>query len=294
MGFGLVYLNYNNKEVYGQVVGLYPLLQIPLLRLNDWEWTFRAGMGVGYVDKHYERLPRPNTENVAIGGHWNNVSPFAMDLRWRYDAHWQLQVGLDFCHVSNAAFQQPNLGINTWGLHLGARYFPVNGNPEPIVDHLPPLPNRWSLQGRASVAFIEASQPGGPTYPVYIGAVYGSKRYWSKNKVYAGLDYYFNKAKYMYWKSKDHYPGEEGKHSEQVAAFLGNEFQLGRVGLVFQLGYYLKQMPEQNERMYQKIGGQFYFLKKEDGYPKEVFFSALLKTHMGTAELFEMGLGFGL
>ncbi len=294
IGFGIMYINYNDPQVYGEAIGLYPTLQLPLVRGEKLKWTVRAGMGVCYVSKPYQRLPEPNTENVAIGGHWNNMSPFATDMRWHMDEHWALQAGFNFTHVSNAAFQQPNLGINTFGAHLGLRYAPVSSRPRKLQRDLQPLSNRWLLQAHAGIAFIEASPADGPLYPVYSIALFTSKRYWSKNKVLAGVDIYFNKAKYSYLKSKEHFPGHEMDHATQIAVFAGHEFLLGRVGLVFQAGYYLRRMAEQNEKFYQKLGGNLYLVQKEKGLCKEVFLSAMLKTHMATAELFEMGIGIGL
>ncbi|WP_118973009.1 acyloxyacyl hydrolase [Taibaiella koreensis] len=294
IGVGLYYNNYNMPDVYGQAIGIFPNIQLPLIRRGRFEWTLRAGMGICYYTKPYERLPSPNTENVAIGGHWNNISPFSTDVRWRLDDHWDLQAGANFSHVSNAAFQQPNLGINMYGAHIGLRYFPVTANPVKLRRELTPLKNRWLVQARASIAFIEAMPADGPLNPVYMGALYLSRRYWSKNKVYAGFDYYYNTAKYARLKSIEHFEGSEYSHSTQAAVFLGNEFLLGRVGILIQAGYYLHRMDEQNQKIYEKLGGNFYFLKKEKGPVKEAFFSAILKTHGTTAELFEMGVGIGL
>lgn len=294
VGLGFYYNNYNMPDIYGQVFGIFPNIQLPLVRSGHFEWTLRAGMGIGYNTRPYERLPRPNTENVAIGGHWNNVSPFSTDIRWSLDQHWDLQAGLNFCHVSNAAFQQPNLGINTYGAHIGLRYFPVTSRPEKIHRDLPALKNRWLVQARLGAGFIESNPADGPLYPVYIAEAFVSKRYWSKNKVLGGIDYYYNTAKYAKLKSIEHFEGSERSHATQVAVFLGNEFLVGRLGLLFQAGYYLHRMDEQKERLYQKIGGNFYLVQREKGPVKEVFFSALLKTHMASAELFQMGLGVGL
>lgn len=294
LGLGFYYNNYNMADVYGQVFGIFPNIQLNLIRGNHFEWTVRAGMGVCYDTKPYERLPVKNTENVAIGGHWNNISPFSTDIRWKIDQHWDLQAGINFSHVSNAAFQQPNLGINMYGAHIGVRYFPVTSNPEKIKRNLAPLKNRWLIQARIGGSFVESSPADGPSNPVYIGAAYVSKRYWSKNKVYAGFDYCYNSSKYAKLKSIEHFQGEEYSKSTQAAVFLGNEFLVGRLGLLFQLGYYIHRMDEQQEKIYQKIGGNFYFVQKEKGLFKEMFFSAILKTHMANAELFEMGIGVGL
>lgn len=293
IGLGFYYNNYNMPDVYGQVFGIFPNIQLHIIRSGNFEWTVRAGMGVCYDTRPYERFPVSNTENVAIGSHWNNISPFSTHVRWSINAHWDLQAGFNFSHVSDAAFQQPNLGINMYGAHIGVRYFPVTSRPEKQVRDLTPLKNRWLVQARAGMAFIESNPADGPLNPVYIGAVYLSKRYWSKNKVYAGFDYYYNSAKYARLKSIEHFEGSEYTQSTQAAIFLGNEFLVGRLGILFQAGYYLHRMDEQKEKLYQKLGGNFYIVQRERGPIKEVFCSAILKTHMANAELFEMGIGIG-
>ncbi len=271
-GLGFYYTNYNKNDVYGQVFGLFPNIQFPLVRGKNLEWTLRLGMGVCYVTKPYERAPVSNTENVVIGGHWNNISPFSTDLRWHVNDHWDLQAGFNFSHVSNASFQQPNLGINMWGGHVGLRYFPVTAHPQAIERKLEPLRNRWLLQGRASIAFVESAPADGPLYPVYMGALYVSKRYWSKNKVYAGADVYYNTRTYSYLKSIEHFRGREGSQSYQAAVFFGNEFMLGRLGLIAQAGYYLHKLDEQKPDFYEKIGGNFYLHATGKRFFERTFF----------------------
>lgn len=288
IGMGVMYINYDNPEVYGSAFGVYPMVQIPLFRYHQFEWTFNAGMGVSYVTKHYDRQ---NTKNVFIGGNWNNISPFRTDIRWRIDKNWDVQAGINFVHVSNAALQQPNLGINMWGGHIGLRFFPVTSQPEIVVKDLKPLKNRWLISARYSMAFIERGFADGPMFPVYMGAIYASKRYWSKNKVYSGFDYTYNTGVYTFLKNNEQQKGEEAAASYQLAGFVGNEFLLGRIGVVFQLGYYFKDFYQSHHLLYQKVGGNFYFYQAEKGPVKEVFATVLLKTHFAVAEFAELGIG---
>lgn len=291
IGVNLVYVNYNKSDVYGSVFGVCPNIQIPLLKYKNLEWVFDAGMGVGYDTKPYERLPHPNLGNVAIGGHLNNVSPFSTELKLTINQHLGLQIGGNFVHVSNASFEQPNLGINLWGAHVGLRYSPVDNNPKKIYKQLEPLKNRWLVSARYSMAFYENNPADGPKYRVYNGSIFVSKRYWSKNKVYAGFDYTYNTGVYVFLKSIENLQGREDKASTSVAAFAGNEFLVGKLGIVFQLGVYLKELYNVHEVMYQKIGGNYYFYQSEKGILKEAYATVFLKTHKANAEYAELGLG---
>lgn len=293
-GLGFIYINYHIPDVYGQLIGVYPNLSIPLIRSRNAELSFRVGMGIGYFTRPYARTPLPNLQNVAIGGHFNNVSPFSLDARITLNRHWDLQAGFNFAHVSNAAFQQPNLGINIWGAHLGMRYFPVTSDPEKIEGIPPRLPNRWLWQARLGWAFVERQPANGPMYPVYMGALFASKRYLGKNKVSLGLDYAYATDMYVFLKTIGAHPGSEKAYAYQLAAFAGHEFLYGRTGLLFQLGVYLKEPYGQQNRIYQKLGCNFYLLQREKGLLKEVSFGAYLKTHLFVAERFEMNIGIGI
>lgn len=293
VGLGFIYIDYNIPDIYGQVFGIYPNIQLRLIKGEKLEWTLKAGMGLGYVTKPYSRFPKVNTENVAIGGHLNNVSPFTTDIRYKANDHWQFQAGLNFVHVSNAAFRQPNLGINMWGCHIGARYFPVGSNPGKDRRSVPRLSSRLLFQARGAVAFAESRPAGGPLYTNYIGTVYASMRYLSRNKLLAGVDYTYQSSTYAYLKNYEMSIENYVSQSSQAAIFVGNEFLLGRVGVVFQVGYYVKKMYEQTQSLYQKLGGNLYIVQKETGLFKELYASVLLKTHTTTADFCEIGLGVG-
>ena len=293
IGIGAAYINYGIDSIYGQCFGLYPNITLPLISGKKLEWTIRLGDGIGYITKHYQRTTPVDTLNVAIGSHINDFGFFLTDLRYHINQHWDLQAGANITHISDASYHKPNLGINMTGLHLGFRYFPVTSRPPQIERKLTPLKNRWLVQGRLSMAYISSYTPGGPLYPVYIATGYVSRRWWSKNKVFAGLDYAYYQSIYAWLRNNRMDIGQEKKNAYKSAVFAGNEFLLGRVGVVFQLGYYLQQSAIQALPFYEKIGGHLYLVQKEHGPIKEFFISAFLKTHETVAELGEVGLGFG-
>jgi len=293
VGFGITYTDYGIDSIFGKCVSIYPYLQLPILKGKRLEWTFRTGFGFGYITKHYERAPSWDTLNNAIGSHLNNYTVFATDVRLHVNKHWDVQIGGNFSHISNASIRTPNLGINFYGVHVGLRYFPVTSKPEKIVRKMAPLKNRWLAQARIGIAFKENSQPDGPLYPIYIVSAFASKRYRSKNKVFAGLDYSYHNEIFAFLKNNEIDPGREKQHSWKSSVFIGHEFLFGRVGIVLQLGVYLKQAYLTNDPYYEKLGGNLYLLQREKGVLKELNASVLLKTHQTQAEFAEFGLGLG-
>lgn len=293
-GVGLSVLHYGIDSIYGNAIGLYPLLQVPIIRGKSLEWTFRAGLGIGYVSRHYERAPAWDTLNNAIGSAINNFSSFATDLRYRISPHWSAQIGLSFCHLSNGAMKQPNLGINFYGAHIGLRYW-INAKTLPQQHRVrPTLSNRILLQARASFAINESGTTDGPLYKTYLGSLYASKRYAGKNKILLGIDYSYHQNIYAFQRNNEINIGSERAHAWKSAIFVGHEWLFGRMSLITQVGFYLKQAMLKTDPYYEKIGYNYYLIKREQGHIKELALSILLKTHKSDAELVEYGFTLGL
>lgn len=295
LGVGITYTNYGSDSIYGRCYSIYPNIVIPLLSGRHLEWTLRIGDGIAYVTRAYSRIHPFDTINNAIGSNVNDYGSFMMDLRYHVDKHWDVQAGLNFSHISDASFHQPNLGINLAGSHVGIRYFPVSSSPKRIVRDLKPLSNRWLAEGRLTLAFDGSNAPLGPAYPIYLASAYVSKRWISKNKFFGGIDYSYHTNIYAYLRNNvDFVPaGTEAAHSYKSAVFAGNEFLLGRVGVVLQVGVYIHQAFLTQGKLYEKLGGNLYLVRREHGPVKEFFLCGFLKTHLSVAELAEFGLGMG-
>ena len=293
VGVGITYTDYGMDAVYGRCVGIYPNFTIPLITGKRLEWTIRIGNGIGYVTRDYSRMSPADTVNNAIGSHINDYASIYTDLRMHVNNHWDVQLGGNFSHISDASYHQPNLGVNMAGYHIGLRYFPMGSNPEHIVRDLKPLRNRWLVTAKFAMAFNQGQAPLGPLYPIYIGSAAVSRRWISKNKMFAGIDCSYHPSIYALLRNNPSLatPGTEASLSYKSGLFAGNEFLLGRVGIVLEMGYYVKQAYQVMGIYYEKLGGNVYLVKQEKGPIKELFLSVLLKTHLSVAEFMEFGIG---
>lgn len=294
LGLGFTYTNYGIDSIYGRCLSIYPNIIIPIITSKKLQWTVRIGDGAGYITRRYMRGRPSDTINNAISSHLNDYASFMMDIRYHINNHFDMQLGANFSHISNASYQQPNLGINMYGAHIGMRYFPVTSSPKKIVRELEPLSNRWLGQFRLTMAVDGSNAPEGPKYPIYLATAYASKRWISKNKLMIGIDasYHTNIEAFLH-NNKFVPAGTEAAHSYKSAIFVGNEFLLGKVGAVLQVGYYIHQAFQTQGKVYQKLGGNLYLVRKEHGPIKELFLCGFLKTHLSTAELAEFGFGMG-
>ncbi len=291
IGMGLVYTSYDNNAVYGKSISLYPNIRIPLITGKKLEWSIKTGYGLAYINKIYERYPSWDTLNVAMSTHFNNYTYVGTDLSYRVNEHLDIILGANFSHISNAALRSPNLGINKYGANIGIRYSPVTSMPKRIVKDLPKLKNRVLFQLRFGISGSEMGTADGPMNPIYSYSAFASKRYWSKNKFFVGLDYAYYKNIYMFLKNNEIAPGKERENSWKSTVFIGNEFLIGRVGFVFQLGYYLHKGMLTDKNIYQKLGGNLYIVQREKGILKELTVHCYLKAHSPDAELAELGIG---
>lgn len=293
IGLALGYVNYGIDSIYGHCFGMYPNITIPVLRSKNLTWDIRIGDGIGYVTKTYHRTAPVDTINVAIGSHINDFARIMTGLRYHINNHWDALFDANITHISDGSFHKPNLGINMIGAGIGLRYSPITSRPAHILRDLKPLKNRWLIEFRGTFAYVSSYTSGGPLYPVYLATGYVSKRWLSKNKFFGGIDYSYNENIYAYLRNNGLEPGHEAQYSYKSAIIAGNEFLLGRIGIVLQVGAYLKQAYIKMDPIYEKIGGNYYFVKKEHGTIKEFFLCAFVKTDLLDAELGEAGFGIG-
>jgi hypothetical protein len=253
----------------------------------------RLGDGIAYITKTFNRVSPVDTINVAVGSHLNDFIMLMAQASFQFSKHWQLLAGGQLWHISNGSNRKPNLGINTVGGHIGIGYFPGAALPEAWHSTTEKLKPRWLVQARLSMATVASYTAGGPRYPVYVASAYVSRRWRSVNKAFLGADYSYNSDVYSFLKTNNLEPGSEYAHSYKTAIFAGNEFLLGRVGIVVQVGAYLHQAYIKKDDVYEKAGLHYYIVSRETGPVKEVFFSLLLKTHLSVAEFGESGIGVG-
>lgn len=294
VGLGITYTDYGIDSVYGKCVGLYPVWELPIVRSEQLEWTCRFGYGIGYITKRFERYPSFNTQNNLIGSNLNNFTMFTTQLRYKVNHHVHIHAGFNFSHISNGSFRLPNLGINMYGGHLGMRYFPVTDQPQQVGAQPEQLRNRWMVNARIGLGMIEYNNVDGPMYPVYTATVFASKRYGSRNKILAGVDYSYFRAMYAFLRNNEISVGEEHSESWEGVIFAGHEFVIGRIGIVAQLGVPFKHTAINKDKTIQKLGYSYYILQKETGILKELSLNGFIKANNLEASHFEFGIGVGI
>ncbi|MBL7754943.1 MAG: acyloxyacyl hydrolase [Chitinophagaceae bacterium] len=285
------FASYSRPDL-GWAVGIYPAIQFSLFESRKLNWYFRLGGGFGYASKPWSRLPYSDSSNNILGSHFNNFTMLQTGVRWAINSHWQLNSGVHFFHVSNAAARQPNYGMNTLGFYLGAVYMPRPWQkPKQEAPEKSPY-KKWTAGLTFTTSYAEDKAVNGPIFRNYTVGLLAGYHWRNKFKTSVGFDGAYSARLQAFYKNNYLYPGEEFKHAWRYSAFVNHEFLFGRVGLPLQLGVYLNK-PMGGEAIYQKVGLNYHLIPASHRWMiRDMVCMLQLKTHYASAEYVECGLGF--
>ena len=161
LGFALQVLDLGNPEITGQMISLYPYINIPMVNSEKIRFNAKMGMGAAFATKPCDLEaaiadPRAIKQkaadyNFAIGGVFNFAVSAGVNIEVPVHKNISLTADVMYNHFSSASTSQPNSGFNMFNGYLGLKYLinelgvsseelGVKGNKE--------LPHRGSSLGR--------------------------------------------------------------------------------------------------------------------------------------------------
>ena len=114
----------HNPEVgdaLGSVYALYPFINYPLTPNERCQLTFKLGVGLGYLTKHFDNLE--NYQNFSIGSHVNAAVNLSFEYRQRITPRLTSVASFGLTHFSNGSTKLPNYGLNTFSGAVGMAYY---------------------------------------------------------------------------------------------------------------------------------------------------------------------------
>lgn len=147
-GITLQFTTLGNRDVFGYEFGLFPYVQTPFIRKDNFVFYNQFGLGLGYATKKFDL--ENNFQNVSVGSHLNVHFNFKLGTKLKLSSSTWLNSGLSFTHYSNANMSEPNLGLNLATLYTG------------LTQIIHPTPERMSMpdevhQPKHEFAFILAA-----------------------------------------------------------------------------------------------------------------------------------------
>lgn len=280
---------FGNDAILGRLHTLVPYIDFPLLRKPFASVYIKLSYGLAFLDTPYNRLS--NQQNTAIGSYINNLTSMSLLGEIPLSSKLNLRIGGTLTHTSNAKLHVPNLGLNAAKLRLGLSYEVQPPKSAEAFDYSNyPVYKKPVVNFRFAMAFQEAKVADGPLYPVYISSVFASYMYVRKAKVLLGWEGSWERSNQEFNINQE-IPDGIAQPWLRQSAYLGNEFMLGRLGLMTQVFFYLDKPSRESEGFGFKLGPNVYLFKPHEQKRGNLFFGIYLKAHKAVADYAELTLG---
>ena len=284
-GVGFSFFNLDNPKQLGNLYALYFFYDIPL---NKTEKPFRLHLriseGLAYAPVHFD--PITNHKNELISNPENVYINFKWYYRWNLSKQLCWEAGLNFSHASNGRFKVPNLGINMLTLNSGFIYKIPSKHKTPIscIDSCTKACSKNELLFWLAYGANEVGQPEGPKYLAqsYSAAYYYNKR--NTHKFGGGIDVYYNAATLAQLKS-DGAQLSSNLQNIQVGVKFAYAYNIGRLSLPIEMGYYLYSRYKDDGMIFHRIGMRYYM-------KNNMVAIISLKTQWAVANYIEFGFGY--
>lgn len=288
IGFSAFYSNLGNIDIIGKAYALYPFINFPLNKSKTNTFSFRMGVGLGYLTNKYH--PTENFHNTSIGSNVNAAISLTFEYKRYLSERYKISVFAGLTHFSNGSSTEPNNGLNIINAGLSATYL--------LKDAEEYIPKQYSQQDFKKIK---------PEF--YIGLSYGTKRilvfqenYTSVfnlefyvldrisnlSKIGFGLDLVYDATDNIYVKNYYGYNFEPTfLQLLKPGISLAYELLMGDASFLFNFGYHPYGLDMSYGRWYQKLA-----LKVDVG--KFIFGKITLNTHFGAADFIGFGIGVKL
>ena len=120
LGFALQVLDLGNPEITGQMISLYPYINIPMVNSEKIRFNAKMGMGAAFATKPCDldaaiADPRAIKQkaadyNFAIGGVFNFAISAGLNIEVPVHKNVSLTADVMYNHISSASTSQPNAG----------------------------------------------------------------------------------------------------------------------------------------------------------------------------------------
>ncbi len=285
IGVSLQCLDFKNPSQLGYALTAAPYIEIPL---NAKEKTSRVIMrlcwGATYITKRFDI--NENRKNIAIGSHINSFVQFKWFWHLQLTKNIRFEPGIAFTHASNGKSRNPNLGLNVVSLNAGLNVLIPSKKPKPEILKIDSSARTRSKNEIFAFAAMGFNQREIATedLKVIVTSITYQRNVRNTHKFSAGIDLFYDEIyKHDYETALQQQP--QGFDQMRVSARLGYSYNIGRISLPIEMGYYVFQKTKPDGIIVSRIGVRYYSRCGLVGH-----FG--LRTHFAIAYNFEYGLGY--
>lgn len=284
LGINVSFIDFKNPSQLGYAVCLAPYTEIPLNSESKRSRVImRLCWGIAYLNKCFD--VKTNPKNIAIGSHINSFVQFRWLWHLKVNERLRFEPGFSFSHASNARAAIPNLGLNVVSLHAGLNYtIPSKRSfSQDRVDSMCRAMARNEILVTTAFGYNQREVDEAHLYCGLLSAEYHyNKR--NTHKFGFGTDVFVDQNYLMDYK-KEFNKSAEGLDNVRIAAKVCYSYNIGRISLPIEVGYYVFQKTVPDGMIVSRIGVKYY---TRSG----LVCSVGLRTHFAVAYDFEYGIGY--
>ncbi len=285
VGVSFQCIDFRNPQQLGYAFAVAPFVEIPL---NAKEKASRVVMrlcwGATYITKCFDIAE--NRKNIAIGSHINSFVQFKWFWHLKLTKNLRFEPGFAFSHASNGKSQNPNLGLNVVSLNLGLNLIIPSKKTKPEnmkIDSSGKVRSKNEIFAFAAIGFNQ-HEIATKEMQTYVTSVCYQRNVRNTHKFSAGIDLFYDQN-YVYDYNVDLGKEPQGIDKIRAAVRFGYSYNVGRISLPIELGYYALQKDKPDGYVVSRIGVRYY---TRSGLVAHFG----LRTHFAVAYCFEYGLGY--
>lgn len=284
IGISLQCIDFKNPQQLGYALTVAPYVEIPLNVIKKRSRVvMRLCWGMNYITKAFDI--QTNRKNIAIGSHVNSFVQFKWFWQLKLSKNIRFEPGLAFSHVSNGKSKNPNLGLNVVSLNAGFNFLIPSKKSKQIcqVDSSTCVKSKNEFFAFAAIGFNQREISTPDLKVITVSAAY-QRNIRNTHKFSAGVDLFFDEN-YLTDYENQYLVKPTGFDQMRVSARLGYSYNIGRISLPIEMGYYVFQKSKPDGYVVSRIGVRYY---SKSGIVAHFG----LRTHFAVAYNFEYGLGY--
>jgi len=275
------FYDYRNPEVLGHSYNLTFFFEPYFNFKSRSRLSLRAGMGLSYIDKVYDADSNPT--NLFFSSNFSGLLLLNLSYNYTINGKYQINLAVNYNHISNAGAKMPNKGMNFPTLSLGLDYILRPTKLEPQKKSLGLREKKLLKYGRIfwSIRSVDADSLNARKNNLMIGLEAGIIKGLSNiNGLLGGLEFSYDGS----------FQEMSNRMEEDFSPFVfslhfGHAFVIGRITFTQQMAFYVyRPFPSNSESFFQRYGIYYRI-----GKMVSVGFS--LKAHGHVAEHMDMRIG---
>lgn len=280
-GLAAFFGNSGSRTYIGSLGGVFSFIDFRLLEINRFRSGFRAGGGLGFIEKPYNAIT--NHKNLLLGSRANIYLNFLWKNELRVTNHIYFNAGLSFSHLSNGRITLPNLGLNTPAISAGLRYSIHEQNKIRVLAQ-DSFSHKTGIQLFASIGFKQVPTAGGDRFLVKVFTAEAGRQFAAFGRYGCGLLLSYDGSAGNHYSDTIVPRKEVLKKPFNPAFFISYEQLLGKFSIPVQMGVYLAEHYF-GETLFQSFGIRYQL-------NRHWLAGIQLKTHFGHADFIHTGIGY--